>query len=131
MRQDERIQNEEKLAAIDYILASEEALVPSSGFLNAVMERVREEAVAPAPLPFPWKRALPGMLAAACVLGGGAVALVREGLPAMHDLVASSPVVPAGMDDLVKQGGWVALALGASLASWMVSKRLAGQQGLL
>jgi hypothetical protein len=35
------------------------------------------------------------------------------------------------MDDLVKQGGWVALALGASLASWMVSKRLAGQQGLL
>jgi len=31
------------------------------GFLASVMDRVREEAAAPPPIPFPWKRALPGM----------------------------------------------------------------------
>ena len=57
--------------AIDHILATEEELVPSSGFLASVMERVQDEAAAPAPIPFPWKRAIPGMLLAVGVLGGG------------------------------------------------------------
>ena len=57
--------------AIDRILATEEDLVPSSGFLASVMERVHDEAAAPAPIPFPWKRAIPGMLLAVGVLGGG------------------------------------------------------------
>jgi len=31
----------------------------------------------------------------------------------------------------LEQGGWVALALGASLASWLLSRRLAGASGIL
>jgi hypothetical protein len=41
---------------LDRILASEEALHPSSGFTAAVMARVREAAAEPSPLPFPWLR---------------------------------------------------------------------------
>jgi hypothetical protein len=44
---------------IDHILAAEEPLVPSSGFLASVMESVREESVAPAPIQFPWRRIVP------------------------------------------------------------------------
>ncbi|MDR3774049.1 MAG: hypothetical protein P4L26_11910, partial [Terracidiphilus sp.] len=40
---------------VDRILSSEEAFVPSSGFLAAVMDRVEQEAAAPPPIPFPWK----------------------------------------------------------------------------
>ena len=54
---------------IDEILGTEPELVPSSGFAASVMERVREEAAAPPPIPFPWKRAVPGMVVAAGVFG--------------------------------------------------------------
>ena len=40
--------------AIDAILADEEELISSSGFLAATMERVRDEAACPKPIPFPW-----------------------------------------------------------------------------
>jgi hypothetical protein len=40
---------------LDRILASEEPLLPSSGFARVVMERVRESASAPPPLAFPWR----------------------------------------------------------------------------
>jgi hypothetical protein len=47
---------------IDQILAGEEELLPSSGFLSAVMERVEAEAELPAPIPFPWRMVLPGIV---------------------------------------------------------------------
>jgi hypothetical protein len=31
----------------------------------------------------------------------------------------------------LEQAGWVALALGSSLASWLLSRRLAGASGIL
>ena len=58
---------------LDSILAAEEELAPSSGFLASVMEAVEEAAAAPPPIPFPWKRAVPGMVLAGGVLGWGAV----------------------------------------------------------
>ena len=48
-----------KTNKLDRILTAEEELVPSSGFVASVMERVREEAAAPEPIPFPWKRVVP------------------------------------------------------------------------
>ena len=47
---------------MDEILGTERELVPSSGFLASVMDRVREEAATPPPIPFPWKRAVPGIV---------------------------------------------------------------------
>ena len=112
---------------IDRILATEQPLVPTSGFLASVMERVREEAAAPAPIPFPWKRALPGMVVAAGILGAGAFEFVRHALPAACELTLAVPQISVVALRPLEQVGWVALALGASLFSWMLSKRLAGR----
>jgi hypothetical protein len=112
---------------IDRILASEEALVPSSGFLSSVMEQVREESTAPAPIPFPWKRALPGMVVVAGILSAGAFELVRHAPVAASELTLTVPQISLAAVRPLEQAGWVALALGASLFSWMLSKRLAGR----
>jgi hypothetical protein len=50
---------------INRAMAPQEAIVPASGFVSAVMARVHEEAAATRPLPFPWLRALPGLAAIA------------------------------------------------------------------
>src|SRR5271170_2739128 len=76
-----------ELDSVDAILASEEAIIPSSGFVAAVMERVQEESRAPAPIPFPWKRAIPGFVLVAAVFGWGGVEFVRWG-------VASARAIP-------------------------------------
>jgi hypothetical protein len=115
----------------DEILASEEAIVPSSGFLAAVMERVQDEARTPAPIPFPWKRAVPGILLAAVVFGWGGVELVRMGVSTLKEISFTAPRLSSAMAQPLEQAGWVALALGVSLASWLLARRLAGQSGLL
>jgi len=119
------------LAEIDHILATEEELIPSSGFLASVMERVREQAAAPAPILFPWKRAIPGILLAAAVLGWGAVELFRSALPALRDLSLPAPHLPATLVLPLEDAGWVALALAISLLASLFSRRLAGRSGLL
>jgi hypothetical protein len=116
---------------IDRILATEEELVPSSGFLASVMEGVLEEAAAPPPIPFPWKRAVPGILLVAGVFGWGAAELVRYGLPAVKQISLTPPHLSAGAVRPLEQAAWVALALAASLLSWLLSRRLAGRSGLL
>lgn len=116
--------------ALDRILAVEEELLPSSGFLASVMERVQEEAAAPPPIPFPWKRAIPGILVATGVLGWSAVELVRFGVSALREIPLAPPDLPAVVASPLQGAGWVALALGASLLSWMLSRRLAGRYGL-
>ncbi|MDR3775353.1 MAG: hypothetical protein P4K97_00535 [Terracidiphilus sp.] len=120
-----------KRETMDKILATEEELIPSSGFLASVMERVHEEAAAPPPIPFPWARAVPAIVVAAVVLGGGAVELVRLAIPAVKDLALNPPHVSAAVTQPLEQAGWVALALTASLLSWLLSRRLAGRSGLL
>ena len=138
MKPDKKVRTGEKIdgssridAKIDTILATEEELIPSSGFLASVMERVEEEAAAPAPIPFPWKRAIPGIVLATGVFGWGAVELVRLGLPAVHALTLNPPHLSAGSMHSVESAGWVVMALGVSLVSWLLSLRLAGRGGLL
>ena len=116
---------------IDRILATDEELIPSSGFLALVMESVHEEARMPAPIPFPWKRAVPGIVLASGVFGWGAVELVRLAIPAAKGMVISMPHFSAAVERPLEQAGWVALALGVSLVSWMLSRRIIGQSGLL
>jgi hypothetical protein len=132
MKRTDMNRNETDRDEIDRILAAEEELVPSSGFLAAVMESVREEAAAPPPIPFPWVRAVPGMILAAGVLGWGAVELVRYSLPVLRGIsLTPLPPLSAAVMQPLEQAGWVALALGASLLSWLLSRRLAGRSGLL
>jgi hypothetical protein len=128
---DENDRIETAQSALDRILATEEALIPSSGFLVSVMESVREEAAAPPPIPFPWKRAIPGMVLTAGVFGWGAFELVRYGLPAVGSIALAPPQLSDTVVLSLQQAGWVALALGASLLSWLLSRGLAGRSGLL
>ena len=124
----------EKPENLDRVLSAEEELAPSSGFLSAVMERVREEAAAPKPIPFPWKRVLPGAVIAAGGLAWIGVEAARQGFTRMPDL--GSPVelwahVPRRMTGTLEDAGWVAAALGVSLLSWLLARRMIGRSGLI
>jgi hypothetical protein len=116
---------------INHILASEEALIPSSGFVSAVMERIREEAAAPPPIPFPWKRFVPGAVLAMGGLGWGAVELTRQAIKAARSAQPVLLQIPDSLVHPMETAGWVALALGISWASWMVARRAGGESRLL
>lgn len=121
---------------IDAVLVGEEPLIPSSGFLASVMESVQREAAAPPLIPFPWKRAVPGILLAAGVFGWGGFKLFHLGLQGIDLSVQNSFIQPPmhlspTLVAPVEQAGWVALALGLSLLSWLFSRLLAGRGGLL
>ena len=122
---------ETNLDAINRILATDEEFVPSSGFLSAAMERVREEAAMPAPIPFPWKRAVPGILLVTGTLGWSAFEAIRYVLPATQQLVLSPPHLSAAAARSFEDACWVALAIAASLCSWILSVRLVRRSGLL
>jgi hypothetical protein len=107
---------------IDEILAGEEALVPSSGFVASVMDRISQEAALPPPIPFPWKRALPGLAIATLVFGRGTVELVRFWIAASRVLAPPHWQMTPAMERPAEQTAWVALALGSSLLSWLVSR---------
>ena len=116
-----------KLENLDRILAAEEELAPSSGFVSAVMERVREEAAAPKPIPFPWKRVVPGD--DPCC---GGIGVVRGAVGVEGMAEAKTPVrVTAAflcLDDAeIWSAAWIAAALGVSLLSWLLSRRMAGR----
>lgn len=112
---------------LDRILLGEEEIIPSSGFLAATMERVRDQAAMPAPIPFPWKRAIPGMVLVIGTLSWGAWEALRYAVPAAWNarhlsltLPDLSPVAARPFEE----AAWVALALGLSLGSWFLSVRL-------
>jgi hypothetical protein len=119
---------------LDRILAAEEELAPSSGFAASVMDRVREEAVAPKPIPFPWKRVVPGAVLAVGGVVWMGVEVARQGVKALPSV--GSPVelfahVPQQMAGTLEDAGWVAAALGVSLLSWLLARRMIGSRGLV
>jgi hypothetical protein len=111
---------------IDRVLSTDEQLVPSSGFASAVMERVREEAAAPPPIPFPWRRALPGILLAIGVFGWSAFELFRYLPQAIRHVSFTTLHLPVLATRDLAQAGWVALGCVLALLSWLFAQRLAG-----
>lgn len=120
-----------RMEKLDRILASEEHLVPSSGFAASVMGRVREVSVEPEPIPFPWKRALPGILIAAAGLVWCVVQLVRMALAAPLSLNVPALQFSAAQTHSAETVGWVVAALGVSLLSWLLVRRMIGRGGLV
>ena len=118
-------------AVIERILVAEEELIPSSGFLAATMERVREEAAMPKPIPFPWLRALPGIVLAVSVFGWGGFEMVRAGLRSAGEVSFVQPHLTAVNAHVLEPVGWVAVALVVPMLSWILSRRIAGRSGLL
>jgi hypothetical protein len=116
-----------KDSELDRILSEDETIIPSSGFADSVMEAVRREAQAPAPIRFPWKRALPGLAA-------GVVALSLIVLEATLYLIHGAPagegsavgwtgLVPMVGSAAGTATGWIAFALLLSLVSVKLSMR--------
>jgi hypothetical protein len=95
------------------------------------MQSVREEAAAPPPIPFPWKRVISGVALIAGVFGWDAFEFVRNGLPAAGAVSLALPHLSASGMQTLEQAGWVGFALGVSLLSWLLSRRLVGRTGLL
>jgi hypothetical protein len=126
------ISNEED--EMNRILSRENEILPSSGFAVSVMDAVRREAVAPPPIPFPWKRALPGLLAGgfalALVLVAGVVAIVQWGRAATAPQLSMSlpslltPIL-GWQRNLAGAASWTVLALLVTLVSVKLSMRLA------
>ena len=116
---------------LDRILSRDAEIVPSSGFASSVMDAVRQEASAPPAIPFPWKRALPGVTLAvvafvsAVILGFDqlrAVVTVPT-FPAVQkwlDTAAKSPLIPAS--------GWIVLAVLLTMLSMNLSMRFVSRK---
>ena len=71
---------------LDRILLQQDALLPSSGFAASVMDAIQQQAAVPPPIPFPWKRALPGI----AVLLVGVVILCRLAVSAIDGMSQDS-----------------------------------------
>src|SRR5271169_5985929 len=126
------------------ILSSEDEILPSSGFAVSVMDAVRREAAAPPPIPFPWKRALPGLvvagLAVTLVLVAGIVAIAQLGRASTTARFSTSwslslssflpsatpPILHGGMGSAAI---WVAMALLLAFVSVKLSMRMASGRG--
>ena len=117
--------------AIDPILGDEGELIPSSGFLAATMERVRDEAAVPKPIPFPWLRALPGIVVVVAIIGWCGCELARVGLANAREISFTQLHLTAAAGRALEPAGWVVAALAASMLSWLFARRLAGRSGLL
>jgi len=112
---------------LDRILSKEQEILPSSGFVTSVMDAVRREAAGPRPIPFPWKRALPGLFAAGLAL----VSLFATGSALFIRGAAAQPLPGRLLSAFVLifeawktlDANWIALALILSLASVKLSMR--------
>ena len=88
---------------IDRILESEAPLEPSSGFTTGVLERVRQEAAEPPPMPFPWGRFAIGLVACGVAAAAATVLVVRNG----STLVA----IVSPLASVAPEAGWAAASL--------------------
>jgi hypothetical protein len=118
-------------AEINSILSREDEILPSSGFTVSVMDAVRREAASPPPIPFPWKRALPGLvvagLALVLILIRVIAAIAQLGKATTPPLSMSMPPVPAPIfhGGLGSAAIWTMLALLVALVSVKLSMRVA------
>jgi hypothetical protein len=112
--------------------AAGEELTPSSGFALSVMESLHAETSAPPPIPFPWRRVVPGLVAVLCAMTGFGVFALRElrtvsatvgGSHSMLLSLASGQQIH--LTPLEQALGWIAMATCVSIAVVAGCMRLA------
>lgn len=107
---------------LDRLLADHEEIVPSSGFSASVMDLVMREASTPPAIPFPWKRALPGLLSFLVAMLAIVVGSTLVGIWQSVDAVR--PIVE-GVTSTSGEVNWIAAAVMVTVASLAWSWRLA------
>jgi hypothetical protein len=136
---------------LDHILAHRfgpaQNLVPSSGFVASVMQRVEQQAEpahAPAPIAFPWRRALPILLLALAAMIA-ATGLLASYLFRAGSAVGGMPPIPAmqsgkllvnwlGLRAMPLPLGWLGVALILALLPLAITRQMdrsAAQRALL
>jgi hypothetical protein len=71
------------------------------------------------------------MALAAGAFGWGAYEFVRLGMAAASEMPLAHAHLSAAVARPLEQAGWVALALGMALASWIFARKVAGTSGML
>jgi hypothetical protein len=121
----------------EHLSGTAEQLEPSSGFVLSVMESIQAQAAEPAPIPFPWRRALPALLLVLCSLAGLVSLVLRAGtsraatapehsqttLSVLHSFVASAQFFTGSEATLC----WIVVAGCLSVAAIAASFRLTGR----
>jgi len=101
---------------LDRVLLDERDVEPSPVFVRSVMAAVERESAGPPPLPFPWLRAAPLVIAAlgivVVILYTAYIAMSSQSAPPPDALLPSAPA-PATI--------WIAIGLLASAASVAVA----------
>ncbi len=118
---------------LDRVLSEREEIVPSSGFTASVMDAVQQEAAMPAPIPFPWKWALPGLVVCILLVVGLIARWVQSAGHAEYSVAATRPMerflsaLPHGLmgASALVAVEWSALALLVSLLAVWCSMRIA------
>ena len=109
---------------IESMLTDEDEILPSSGFEVSVMEAVHQESVKPPPLAFPWRRALPGMVAALAAFGVATWTWIGARGNATFNILLDQQ-----LRELIAVGTrlevqWVAIAIVGTILSVFLSVRL-------
>lgn len=115
---------------LDRILSEQQVILPSSGFSACVMAGVIREASESAPIPFPWRRALPGLVASGLALAG----LVHQLLA--HPAIFAACFGPAWLPSPAQameigkhfEMHWIVFALLLAFASIRLSARFAARE---
>lgn len=107
---------------LDRLLSREQEIIPSSGFTSSVMNAVHAQAQAPPPIPFPWKRALPGMAAAVVSLAWILFACLRV-LSAKSGGDSLAMGIPPAFLSLWHVASWLLIALFVSVVCLAFSFR--------
>ncbi|NIR45419.1 MAG: hypothetical protein GWM93_14665 [Gemmatimonadetes bacterium] len=107
---------------LDRILSEETVIRPSSGFRARVMDAVHAELAAPAPMDFPWRRFLPGIVTSGTLilllLLGGVLALEPADFEAAPSPAPALDSIPAAIVEQPLLLGALALA-GSLLVAWL------------
>jgi hypothetical protein len=107
---------QEPQGKLDQVLLERDTLLPSSGFAASVMEAILREAAAPPPIPFPWKRAIPGL--AALLVG---MALLIRLTAATVSSFRESPADPAEWLSWLQSNAEAAVVLRSQAAPAIVA----------
>lgn len=108
-------------------------LAPSSGFTLSVIHELQAQTAAPPPLPFPWRRVLPGLIALVCILASFCIFVLRrlpkflDGQePAQTSSTVFGSLAPFHLSTVEQGLCWAAASACLAIAAAAVSIRFAG-----